>query len=111
MPNRIRFHLDENVNLAVADALRFRGYDVTIPKDQRLIGAVDEDHLAFATRQGRVLVTHDADFLRMHEQNYIHCGIAFTRRPDQPVGDLIRSLALIGEVLSAEEMEQHIEYL
>jgi hypothetical protein len=44
MTVRIRFHLDENVDSAVADGLRRRGVDVTMPNDVGLIGASDEAH-------------------------------------------------------------------
>jgi predicted nuclease of predicted toxin-antitoxin system len=54
--------------IAVALGLRLRGIDVSTTVEERLTGATDEQQLAFATGQGRVLVTHDADFLRLHEE-------------------------------------------
>lgn len=74
---KIRFHLDEGVHGAIADALRHRGMDVTRAGDVELIGATDEAHLAFAFREHRVLVTHDSDFLRLDSHGLVHCGIAF----------------------------------
>ena len=68
MTDRIRFHCDENVDSAVADGLRRRGVDVTMPSDVGLIGASDEDRLAFAIAQSRVVVTHDDDFLAMAQR-------------------------------------------
>jgi hypothetical protein len=59
----IRFHLDENVNHAIANGLRERGVDVTTSTDAQLIAAADEDQLFFATRDGRVLFTHEPIFL------------------------------------------------
>lgn len=43
MTDQIRFHLDENVDSAIADGLRRRGVDVTMPNDVGLIGASDEE--------------------------------------------------------------------
>jgi hypothetical protein len=40
----IRFHLDENVDLAIASGLRRRGIDVTTSKEAGLIGASDSDN-------------------------------------------------------------------
>ena len=57
----IRFHLDENAARSIATGLRQRGIDVTMPSDVGLMGAADEDHLAFALEEGRVLFTHDDD--------------------------------------------------
>jgi len=64
----ITFHLDENMPRAVAEGLRRRGYDVTAAADSDLIGASDQDHLDFARRNQRVLVTRDVDFLRLNAQ-------------------------------------------
>ena len=60
----IRFHLDENVHHGVARGLRLRGIDVTTTTDSGLVEATDEGQFQFAVGEGRVLVTHDADFLR-----------------------------------------------
>ena len=57
MATTIRYHLDENVNHAIAHGLRLRGIDVTTATDAELLRATDEEHLAFAARTGRVLVT------------------------------------------------------
>ena len=46
----LKFHLDENIDSAIADGLRRRGVDVTMPVDVHLIGASDEEHLEFALR-------------------------------------------------------------
>ncbi|HUN79903.1 MAG TPA: DUF5615 family PIN-like protein, partial [Phycisphaerae bacterium] len=56
-PTAIKFHLDENVHVVLAEALRRRGFDVTIPADHGLIGKADEQHLAFGREQGRVVIT------------------------------------------------------
>lgn len=63
MPAEIRFHLDECVPGAVAEGLRRRRIDVTTTPESALISAVDRDQLAFASKEGRVLVTKDSDFL------------------------------------------------
>src|SRR5262249_34838704 len=61
----IRYHLDEHVDGAIARGLRDRGVDVTTARDAGLLGAPDAEHLEFAMRESRVIVTHDADFLRL----------------------------------------------
>lgn len=59
---RIRFHLDENVDPVIAIALRRYGIDVTTTVEAGLRTADDESQLAFAKRESRVVVTHDDDF-------------------------------------------------
>ena len=65
MTDRIRFHLDENVDPVIAVALRRYGADVTTTDEEGLLGSDDETQLAFAKREARVSVTHDDDFLRL----------------------------------------------
>lgn len=61
MTAKIRFHLDENVDSAIADGLRRRNVEVTTSSDVGMIGASDEAHLEYAVREQRVIFTHDAD--------------------------------------------------
>jgi predicted nuclease of predicted toxin-antitoxin system len=109
--DRIRFHLDENVDSDVAKSLRRQGIDVTTTAEMSLTGQTDEAQLAFVCQSGRVLMTHDADFLRFASQSSDHCGIAFCRKDTRTLGEIIRSLMLIYEVFTAEEVHGHVEYL
>lgn len=111
MSDRIRFHLDENVDSDIAKALRRLGVDVTTTAEMGLIGQPDEAQLAFVYQNGRVLVTHDADFLRLASQQLNHCGIAFCKKNVRTLGEIIRSLMLIHEVFTPEEMHGQVEYL
>jgi predicted nuclease of predicted toxin-antitoxin system len=109
--DRIRFHLDENVDPDVALALRRQGIDVTTTREMGLLGQSDEVQLAFACEQGQVIVTHDTDFLRLASQSEDHWGVAFCKKNARSLGEIIRSLVLIYEVLSPDEMRGWIEYL
>jgi predicted nuclease of predicted toxin-antitoxin system len=64
----LTFHLDEHVDAAAAHGLRQRGIDVTTTRDAGLDGADDLAHIQFALDDDRVIVTNDADFLRLHRQ-------------------------------------------
>lgn len=44
-----------------------------------MLGASDEEHLAFALAEGRVIFTLDADFLRLAAAGHEHAGIAYAR--------------------------------
>lgn len=111
MPERIKFHLDEHVDPDVARALQRYGIDVTTTVRAGLRSQSDVAQLNFARREQRVLVTHDADFLRLVEQSFQHAGIAYGARVSRSLGEMIRSLILIHEVLTAEEMANRVEYL
>jgi predicted nuclease of predicted toxin-antitoxin system len=107
----IRFHLDEHIDPAIADGLRRRGIDVTTTVGAELLEANDDDHLAFARQEERVIVTQDQDFLRQHRQEVPHSGIAYCHLRSRNAGEILRSLILIWEILTPEEMEGHVEYL
>lgn len=107
----IRFHLDECVDVAVAEGLRRRGIDVTISGESGLSGALDQAQLAFATQEGRVLVTQDSDFLRLHRQGIHHDGICYYLAGTISIGQIIRSLILVHAVLTPEQMRGNVEFL
>ena len=111
MSERIRFHLDENVDPDVASALRRHGIDVTTTVEAGLRMSDDETQWAYAQGQGRVVVTHDDDFLVMASQSREHSGIAYCRPRRRSIGEIIETLRLIYEVLSPEEMRDKVEYL
>ena len=111
MSREIRFHLDENVDPVVAVALRQYGVDVTTAVDAGLRTKSDLEQLEFARQEERVVVTHDRDFLRMASADHEHFGIAYCQIGSRTVGELIRSLQLIYDVLQPDEMHNHIEYL
>jgi predicted nuclease of predicted toxin-antitoxin system len=107
----IRFHLDEHMASLVADALRQHGFDVTTPDDVNLLGGDDRGHLAFAHSEGRVMVTHDDDFLRLNAQGVEHAGIAFCHANKYTQSQLAFMLRLLGECFTDEEVRQRVEYL
>jgi predicted nuclease of predicted toxin-antitoxin system len=95
----------------IARALRRYGIDVTTTVDTSLRTGNDPAHLDFIRREERVVVTHDADFLRYASQSSDHPGIAYCQMGARSMGEIIRSLILIYEVLTSEEMVGHVEYL
>jgi uncharacterized protein with PIN domain len=111
MPSAIRFHFDEHIATAVAEALRRRGIDVTRTPEAGLMGVDDETQLAFAAAEDRVLVTRDPDFLDLHQRGIEHAGIAFCSRPNRRIGELVLNLVMLWEFLSPEEMRNHVEFL
>ena len=110
MPGRIRFYLDEHVPSAEASGLRQRGVDVLTAGAAGMLGASDRDHVGLALRTDRVIFTQDADFLRLHAASIPHSGIAFAPQLT-PVGTIVRGLMLLYQVLDAEDMPNHVEFL
>lgn len=111
MPDSIRFHLDENVDPAIADGLQRYGVDVTVTSKVGLLRATDDVQLAFARDNTRVLVTHDEDFLVLHSQGIPHAGMAYCPPDTHPIGYIIQALILIWGVMESGEMTNHVEFL
>ena len=110
MTEKIKFYTDEHVPSAVVEGLRRRGVDVLSTQEAGLLSASDEEQLALATSQSRVIFTQDDDFLRLHAKGLGHSGIVYA--PQQTsIGDMVRGLMLIFQVLDSDEMENHVEFL
>ena len=78
--------------------------------EARTLGASDASQLRLARDEGRVVFTQDDDFLRLAAAGTSHAGIVYTTQ-DRAIGEIIRGLMLIHEVLTAEEMVDRVEYL
>jgi uncharacterized protein with PIN domain len=107
----MRFHLDEHVAHAIAAGLRRRGIDVTTTADAGLLSAPDEDHLAFAKGERRVIVTQDADFLRNADRDPTNFGVVYHPQGKRTFGEIIRHLTLMHDVMVEDEMRGRVEYL
>lgn len=102
--------MDEHVPKAVTEGLRRRGADVVTVQEIGLQAADDQRHLERAAQEGRVVVTQDADFLRLHAAGVSHRGIVYA--PQQTaVPHMLRSLMLIHDVLTPDDMVRHVEFL
>jgi predicted nuclease of predicted toxin-antitoxin system len=111
MGERISFYLDENVDPDIARALHRQSITVTTAVEAGLRSAQDIVHLNFIREHGYVIVTHDADFLRLASGDNNHPGIAYCHKESLSIGEIIRSLILIHQILTPEDMIGHIEYL
>lgn len=106
----VRYYLDEHVSRAIEHGLQQRLIDAVRAFSAGNQGADDAAHLAYATELGRVVYTNDTDFLRLHALGNSHAGIVYA-----PVGisvrEAVEGLAVIHQVLSAEEMQNHVGFL
>lgn len=111
MSRTIRFHLDECCDNDIAEGLRRRGIDVTTTPEVGLRTASDVRQAAHAMAEGRIVVTHDADFLRIHAEGIPHAGIAYRAKDTLSLGELLRRLVLVWEIYRPEEMRDRVEFL
>jgi hypothetical protein len=110
MSQPIKFYTDEHVARAVVRGLRHRGVEVLTVLEAGLIGASDEEQLAHAKAEGRVMFSQDDDFLRLHAAGVEHAGIVYAPQHSS-TSDIIYGLMLIYQVLESEDMIGQVEYL
>ena len=108
-------YLDHNVSAAVADGLRRRNIDVLTALADHASESEDEEILERATSLGRILFTHDDDFLSIGAQwlasGQHFSGIVYTHQTRLAAAKIIDDLQLIAETLSAEEFRDRILYV
>lgn len=106
----MKFHTDEHIAEAVALGLRRRGIDVTTTPQARLLGAADDVQLAYARSEGRVIVSHDPDMLRLAAAGTPHAGIAYCPHQKYNVGELISKLLMLAKRIETEKMINRVEF-
>ena len=114
---RISLYLDEDAQrLALIQALRARGVNVIAAWDIGMRQRADQEHLAVATAQGRVLYGFNVgDYFGLHTefltQGRAHAGIVLAKQQHYSVGEQMRRLLKLIATKSAEEMRNQIEFL
>lgn len=76
-----------------------------------LLGIPDPELLERSFASGRVLVTQDGDFVRLHRDLDPHAGMAYSKRGSRTIGQLVAALVLIYEALEPIDMVGHVEFL
>ena len=113
MPNSL--YMDVHVPAAITAGLRQRGFDVLTCQDDGTTQLTDDEVLLRATRLGRVLFTQDEDFLeivaRWHATKKPFFAVIYCHQLAAGIGKIINDIALISEVLHAEELGRGAIYL
>ena len=110
----VKFFTDEDVYAAVAPALTKAGGDAVSTPEAGRLGESDESQLAWAARDGRVLVTFNvAHFAALHAnrmaQGGHHAGIVVSSQ--RPIGDMVRRLRHLTNTFDAAALQDRPEYL
>ena len=81
-----RLYADEDFPLPVVEELRRLGHDILTTPEAGRVQTPDPDQLAFATSDGRAIVTHNrTDFIRLHRLDPNHAGIVVCTRDNDAV--------------------------
>ena len=108
-------YADEHVHSAIVAGLRLRGMDVVTVQERGQMEADDEDLLAQAHTEGRLMITNDTDFLRIHAQwittGRVHSGIVYWHQNALPIGEAIRRLIKYATDTAPEAAKDSLKYL
>ena len=101
---------------ALVRALDARDVDIVTALDEGMIQRRDEEHLDYATAQGRVLFSFNIrDFYRLHTvylgAGKVHAGVLLAQQQRYSVGEQMRRMLKLIASRSAEEMVNQIEFL
>ena len=114
---RICLYLDEDaMEKALVRALQTKGIDVTSVLTEQRHGDKDEQQLLYSTEQQRVIYTFNIKHFTVLHSSFIergqsHAGIIVAQKDLYSVGEQMRRLARLVNTLSAEEMQDRLEYL
>jgi len=114
---KLRLYFDEDsLTHALVIALRARGVDLLTALEAGMLERSDEEHLEYATAEGRVLYTFNiADFSRIHSAwlsaGRGHAGLILAPQQQYSIGEQLRRLLKLIAARSAEEMVDRVEFL
>jgi len=113
----VRLYFDEDTfRHALVHALRQREIDVLTPLEASMEQRMDDEQLEFAALEHRVLYTFNTgDFCRLHSEwiaaQKPHAGIIVAQQQQYSVGEQMRRLLKLIATVSAEEMQNRLEFL
>jgi hypothetical protein len=108
---RISYQLESHVADAIAEGLQRRDIPVVTAQEAGIRNLPDDEIVRRCDEQKRVVVTNDQDFLRLHGAGNAHAGIVYWQQQTKGIGQILQGLALIYEVMSAEEMRGRVEFI
>src|SRR5437868_6197079 len=103
----VKFYTDSHIRKAITVQAQRLGIDVIRCQDVGRENDSDEDHLAYATSEGRTIITADEDYFRLHKEYQIegksHAGIIFVKPEHKDdIGLVIGYLEFLHEAVQAE---------
>ena len=111
----VSFYADEHIPDAICIGLANRGVDILRAVDDGMSGSHDEDILDRATNLGRIVVTHDDDYLaigaRKQMNNEMFAGIAYCHQYRLSIGQHISELVLLSATHDPDDTRSEIIYL
>lgn len=105
----MKFKVDENLPVEVADLLGLAGHDATTVLAQNLGGSPDQDLVSICQDEDRALITLDTDFtdIRTYPPKQ-YPGLVVLRLRRQGKVSVMSTLERLIPLLSSETLAQHL---
>jgi len=105
----MKFKIDENLPVEVAESLRQAGYDSATTLDQNLGGSTDPSIAVICQREGRTLMTLDIDFadIRTYPPNQFP-GLIVLRLKRQDKAHVLQVIERVVQALPQDTLEQRL---
>ena len=107
--------MDHNVPRAITVGLRLRGIDVITAYEDGADDMDDSSLLDRATELGRVLFTHDDDFLaeatKRQQEDVPFGGVIYAHQMGTTIGVCISNLELISNIGEPEDLLNRVQFL
>jgi len=111
----LRLYMNHHVRRAITEGLRHRGVDVVTAYEDGAASFDDEHILERAGQLGRVVFTHDDDFLaiadRWQQAGRPFSGLIYAHQLRVTVGQAIEDLELVVKTSDADDMANKVQYL
>ena len=111
----LRLYTDHHVPVAINEGLRLRGVDVLTAYEDGSAELEDPPLLQRATELRRVLFTQDTDLLTVASEwqraGREFAGLIYGHQLQLTIGQAIRDLEIVADVLDPEDMKNRVEFL
>lgn len=111
----LAFYMDVHVRREVTEGLRLRGIDVFTAQEDGTDRLPDPALLDRAMELGRVLYSQDADLLaeaaHRQQNGTKFAGIVYAHQEQITIGQSIRDLEIVANVMAPDEIANRVEYL
>ncbi len=111
----VPLYMDVHVPMPITRQLRLRGVDVVTATEEGTNRRMDEELLALAGEQGRIVFTHDIRFKALAEQwqrmARPFAGLLYGHAEGASIGQYVRDLELIAKAANPDELANTVLHL
>lgn len=105
----MKFKIDDNLPVEVAELLRNAGYEATTVHDQNMVGENDTKLASVCQAEERVLLSLDTDFADIRSYPpHQYSGIIVIRLKHQDKNSVLKIMARLVNTLAVEDLVGHL---